>query len=219
MDLAYLSLRAPTLGDGVDAVRSDMASVSKRPDGRWRARYLDPDGRERAKHFARKQDAERWAAQVQVRLADGSYIDPSGGLMTVKAYAEAWRVVQDHRHSTRALYERLLRLHVYPALGDRRLSSLRHSDARAFVTGLSTKLAPNTARQVHAITRTIFRAAMHDRLIPTTPFANIKLPAVQRFRHTPLTVEEVSTLARAADPVMRALITWPPQQAFGRASC
>ena len=37
-----------------------MASIKKRPDGRWRARYRDPDGRERAKHFARKVDAERF---------------------------------------------------------------------------------------------------------------------------------------------------------------
>ena len=33
-----------------------MASVKRRPDGVWRARYRDLDGREHAKHFARKVD-------------------------------------------------------------------------------------------------------------------------------------------------------------------
>ena len=28
-----------------------MASIKKRPDGRYRARYRDPDGREHARHF------------------------------------------------------------------------------------------------------------------------------------------------------------------------
>lgn len=34
-------------------------NVQKRPDGKWRARYRDPAGRERTKHFTRKRDAER----------------------------------------------------------------------------------------------------------------------------------------------------------------
>ncbi len=34
-----------------------MASIAKRPDGHWRARYRDPTGREHARHFARKIEA------------------------------------------------------------------------------------------------------------------------------------------------------------------
>ena len=30
-----------------------MASINKRPDGVWRARYRDEAGREHSKHFAR----------------------------------------------------------------------------------------------------------------------------------------------------------------------
>ncbi len=35
-----------------------MASIAKRPDGRWRARYRDAAGAERSRHFARKVDAQ-----------------------------------------------------------------------------------------------------------------------------------------------------------------
>jgi hypothetical protein len=42
-----------------------MASVKKRPDGKWRARYRGLDGREHARHFARKVDAERWLIEQE----------------------------------------------------------------------------------------------------------------------------------------------------------
>ena len=49
-----------------------MGNVARRPDGRWRARYRDPAGRERSKHFDRKVDAQRWLATVEVALGRGS---------------------------------------------------------------------------------------------------------------------------------------------------
>jgi hypothetical protein len=41
-----------------------MASIAKRADGRWRARYRDAAGKEHARHFARKVDARRWLDEV-----------------------------------------------------------------------------------------------------------------------------------------------------------
>jgi hypothetical protein len=40
-----------------------MASIAKRPDGQWRARYRGPDGSEHSKHFGRRVDAQRWLDQ------------------------------------------------------------------------------------------------------------------------------------------------------------
>ncbi len=131
-----------------------MASVARRPDGRWRARYRDEAGKEHSKHFSRKVDGQRWLDEVTAAVVTGAYVDPRAGRETVQQYAERWRGLQDHRPGTAALYERVLRLHVYPVLGDLPLRSVRHSHARALVTSASRQLAPNTARQVHAITRT-----------------------------------------------------------------
>ncbi len=38
--------------------------MQKQPSGKWRARYRDGTGREHAKHFARKVDAQRWLDEV-----------------------------------------------------------------------------------------------------------------------------------------------------------
>jgi hypothetical protein len=43
-----------------------MASIDKRPNGKWRARYrVRAGGPQRSKHFDRKTDAERFLTRVQ----------------------------------------------------------------------------------------------------------------------------------------------------------
>lgn len=169
---------------------------------RWRVRNRGAATRS----FDRKVDAERHDATTKADLLRGSYIDPAAGRETFKAYAERWREVQQHRPATAALYERVLRLHVYPVLGDRSLKSVRHSDAQAFVTAMSAKLSDSAARQAHAITRTIFRSAVADRLIPSTPFERIQLPKVARGKVEALTAGQVQAIAATAPDRLAAQV-------------
>ena len=37
-----------------------MASIARRSDGRWRARYRDAAGVEHSRHFTRKVEAQHW---------------------------------------------------------------------------------------------------------------------------------------------------------------
>lgn len=66
------------------------SSIAKRPDGRWRARYRDSNGKEHAKHFDRKVQAQRWLDEVTAALITGQYVDPRAGKTTFEAYATAW---------------------------------------------------------------------------------------------------------------------------------
>src|SRR3954462_14794431 len=108
-----------------------MASIARRPDGTWRPRYRDAEGKEHARHFDRKVDAQRWLDEVTTSVITGTYVDPKAGKETVRAYAERWRAVQVHRPSTAELVEIVLRRHVYPRLGDRPLASVLPSDVKA----------------------------------------------------------------------------------------
>ncbi len=114
-----------------------MASIKKRPNVQWRARYRDHAGREHLRHFIKKSDAERWLDLVRGDLARGTYVDPSAGRVLLEDYADRWLSAQPHRPSTARLYERTLRLHVTPVLGDRQIASLRRSDLQALVGGLN----------------------------------------------------------------------------------
>lgn len=183
-----------------------MASVKKRPDGKWRARYRDPGGQEIAKHFARKVDAELWLDTIRANLLTGRYVDPRAGRITFEEYAEKWRSGQPHRPSTASLYERLLRLHAYPVLGHRALSSVRRSEIQAWVAGMTRQSAPATVRQVYSRVRTIFRAAVEDRLIVESPCRRIALPELPDETIVPLTVDQVRLIADAAPADLRALV-------------
>jgi hypothetical protein len=56
--------------------------------------------------------------------------------------------------------ETMLRRHVYPSLGDKRLSAVLPSDVQALVKRLSLDLAPSTVGVVHRILAGIFKAAV-----------------------------------------------------------
>ena len=107
-----------------------MASIAKRPDGQWRARFRSSDGREHAKHFARKTDAQKWVDEQTAAMVTGKFVDPRSGRVTFREYAERWRAAQVHRLTTVAYIEGKLRRHAYPVLGDRPLSSCDHPTFR-----------------------------------------------------------------------------------------
>src|ERR671911_2870095 len=103
-----------------------MASIDKRPDGRWRARWREyPSGPQKSKHFARKVDAQRFLVDVEHRLLSGSYTPRSAGQVTVTDYATEWTGRRHWRPATADRVERELRLHILPTLGQRPLASLR----------------------------------------------------------------------------------------------
>jgi hypothetical protein len=157
-----------------------MANISKRPDGRWRARYRDAEGREHARHFARKIDGQRWLDEVTASVVTGQYVDPKAGKVTFRDYAESGRVAQVHRASSAAHVETMLRRHTYPRFGARPLNSIRASEIQAWVK--VTTLAPSTIQVLHGIVSSVFRAAIRDRLITSNPCAETKLPRKIRAR-------------------------------------
>ena len=78
-----------------------MASIDKRPDGRYRARWREyPGGPQKTRQFARKGDADRFLDAIRGDLAYGVYVDPAGGRTLFQDYAEQWRTGQVHRAST-----------------------------------------------------------------------------------------------------------------------
>lgn len=183
-----------------------MASIKQRLDGTWRARYRDEGGREHARHFRRKVDAQRWLDEVTAAVVTGAYVDPKAGRVTFRDYAEAWRAAQVHRESTRVHVETMLRRHAYPTFGDRPLASIQPSEVQAWVRRLSADLAPATVGVVHRIAAGIFNAAVRDRRIAASPCSGSKLPKVERRQVDPLATERVEALIAAVPERFRALV-------------
>lgn len=191
-----------------------MSSIKKRDDGKWRARYRDSNGREHARHFARKVDAQRWLDEVTASVVTGQYVDPKAGRITFRDYAETWRAAQVHRPSSQAHVETMLRRHAYPTMGDRPLATILPSEVQAWVKRLSVggvdrrPLAPATVAVVHSIVSSIFKAAVRDRRIPANPCEGTRLPKRERALIEPLTTEQVEGLATAVPAELQALVTF-----------
>src|SRR4051812_13781460 len=69
-------------------------NIAKRPNGKWRARYRDDTGNERARHFDRKIDAQRWLDNVTASVVTGTYADPKAGRVTFAAFFGEWSARQ-----------------------------------------------------------------------------------------------------------------------------
>ncbi len=106
------------------AGRARFGRVRKPPSGRWQARYHGPDGVDRPvpATFATLTDARVWLSTVEADLVRGKWIDPAGGRVLLRTYAERWMADRpDLSNRTREKYAGLLKVHILPAFGHREM--------------------------------------------------------------------------------------------------
>ena len=61
---------------------------------RYRARYRDEAGKEHARHFVKKANAQRWLDEVTAAVVRGDYVDPAAGKVTFGQWFRRWSEVQ-----------------------------------------------------------------------------------------------------------------------------
>jgi integrase len=186
-----------------------MASVVKRTDRdqvTWLVRWRDPDGRQRKKTFARQAEARKHAAAVEADMARGQYVDLSHRV-TVAEYARQWAASRPHRPTTARRTAGLIDNHIAGTrLGNRRLAEVKPSEIQGWASDRAKLLGPATTRGLVGLLRSVYAAAVLDRLVPFSPVVRITLPRVERPRVVPLAVEQVVALADAMPDRYRAMI-------------
>ncbi len=173
-------------------------SIAKRPNGKWRARYRDEAGRERARHFDRKVDAQRWLDQIASSVLTGNYVDPGAGKVTFKRFYDDWSKRQLWVPSTRANAD--LATGSVP-FADLPMKSIRRSHVEAWIKTIAQDWAPTTIKTRFVIVRSVFRAAVSDRVIARDPSIGVILPRRRKAAAAMRipTVEEVGLLLSRAD--------------------
>ncbi|MFJ4898979.1 tyrosine-type recombinase/integrase [Streptomyces sp. NPDC088727] len=183
-----------------------MANVQKRPNGKWRARYRDLDGKEHARHFDRKLDAQRWLDEVTASVVTGQYVDPRAGRITFAKYAERWQGSLIASEAGERITDNALRPHLVPALGARSLAAIRRNDIQVLFKHLSDQLGPGSVRNVHDVLVRVMTAAVDDKVIASSPCRRITLPVIPDEEVTPPTVAQVEAMARVMPPYIRAAV-------------
>jgi len=179
-----------------------MASVAKRPNGKWRARYRGPDGRERARHFDRKIDAERWLNSVEHAKNRGEWIDPARAQVTVGAWCDRWLDTQVQlKPTTRVRYEGLVARHVKPTWGRVPLAKVAPADVDAWLGALlRSGLSAASVRYAHRVLSLALAHAVRDGRIARNPADGVKLPRAAARPKRYLTHDEVARLAEECGP-------------------
>jgi integrase len=183
-----------------------LANIQKRPNGKWRARYRDLDGKEHARHFDRKLDAQRWLDEVTASVVTGLYVDPRAGKISFEKYATRWEGEQIAGEAGTRITDNALRVHLIPALGSYAMASLRRSHIQALFKKLSEQLGPGSVRNVHDVLVRVMTAAVEDKVIAVTPCKRITLPSMPDEEFTPLTVAQVEAMLGAMPPYIRTAI-------------
>jgi integrase len=139
-----------------------MATVRKPtlPSGlvRWRASYTDGGGIRRKKQFARKSDAEAWLVETCHDVARGVHT-PGSISPKVKEAGALW-IKRCREKQLEAMtikgYEEHLELHIYPLIGDKKLSDLTVPACNTFAddlreAGLSAAMIKKVVRSLGSI--------------------------------------------------------------------
>lgn len=183
-----------------------MASLAKRTDGRWRARYRDEAGREHARHFTRQVDAKRWLDEVTAAMVTGQYVDPGAGRATFADYYAEWSTRQVWVAGTHRAMAQAASSVEFAAVP---LRTIRRSHVETWVKGMAGRgLAPTTIATRFNNVHAVFRAAVRDRLIAADPADGVVLPRRRRADAalTLPTVEQIGALLDAAGEPFRPML-------------
>ncbi|WP_066916753.1 tyrosine-type recombinase/integrase [Mycobacterium interjectum] len=179
-----------------------MASAVYGKGKRWRARYVDEDGREHAKGFARKSDAQSWLdTEITTKFATGTYVDPKLGKVTFASYYKDWSSRQVWVSGTAHSMDLAANSVTFGNIG---LGDIRPSHVESWVKAMQdNELEPTTIRTRFANVRNVFRAAVRDRFMARDITTGIRLPRVRKASAAMSipTAQEVGAAIRATDDI------------------
>ena len=183
-----------------------MTSLARRPDGVWRARYFDAEGKERSRHFQKQKDAKEWLDEQTTSLRRGDWIDPKAGKTTFANYYAQWADRQVWVAGTAKAMNLAARSVPFSNV---QLRGVTRSHVEAWVKGMDTAgLAASTINTRFNNVRAILRAAHRDKFIAADPCEGVRLPRQRRTEHAMVLPApgDVGKLIDAADVWFRPFV-------------
>lgn len=180
-------------------------TVSQRQDGRWEAAAYVPiaDGtRRRVRQYARTKAEASQKLRELLRNVDLG-IPVATRSWRLDEYMTHWlehTVKPDRRPKTYQGYESMVRLHITPALGKKRLGALTASEVRAFLSTMtaSGKFSPRMVQLAHAVLRNALEQAVREEVIPRNVAKLVRPPAPRYRIGRGLSAEQARKLLEAA---------------------
>lgn len=177
---------------------SEGKAIPSRHDGqgaRWRARYVDPNGREQNRRFTRKVDAQQWLDSQTAGLVRGDHVDHRAARMTVEQWCGTWFGGYSTRRASTVQQARVHVRQIVKAFGSAKLADVKPSDVKAWTASLKAEgLAPSYVYALHRRLAQIMGDAVHDGIIPRSPCSRRTSPGAASQRAYVATTEQVWAL-------------------------
>jgi integrase len=159
-----------------------VSSITKEPNGRYRARYRDLNGRSRSKNFVRRADAQRFLDEAATDMRRGEWIDPRHQRETFDHWADRWwKTTIRLQPSTRRGYWYRLERHVRPYFGNRKVVDIDFTDVEDFIAEeLAAGLSHKTVREAVLVASLVLQYAVRGKARRDNPAAGHKLGTRRR---------------------------------------
>jgi integrase len=178
-------------------------STKPRPDGRYEARLVLPDGRRRSIYGSTFDDAERKLAIAREQVARTGTL-PEPGRVTIADLVERWLAwaAVTLAPATVAGYRARAKHHILPVIGDVRLARVGTAHVQLVIAEARARdLAPSTLRDLRAVTASLLQYAVDLDLIPRTPARGVRTGRVDPPEVPVLAAADLRHLLAAFDDV------------------
>jgi len=152
--------------------KRSFGEITRLSTGRYRARYRGPDGdRHNAPvAFLSRLDAETWLAAQHRKVSSGDWKPPALAALegvSVEDYARSSIARRRLRPGTVALYDKLLRLEIIPAFGNRRVRDITTADVTDWYNAMESR--PTQQANAYGLFKSIMKDAVDEQIIERNP--------------------------------------------------
>ena len=185
-----------------------LVESAKHGDGkRWRARYVNPSGREVERSFHVKAEATASVTAQAADIAKGSYVAPKDAVMTFDAWAEKWLAA--YSKSRRQSKARQAKVHlktIREEFGPMMLAEIKPSMVTAWTGNLKDDDKPSTIYALYRRLTHVLDDAVHDGLLARNPCSRRTAPPVGHVEQYCPTTEQVWQLHDAMPEHLRVAV-------------
>lgn len=178
-------------------------SIHQRADGRWVATvelgYVNGKRKRKYVYGETRREVSEELSKLRQAIREGR-MAAVDGKMNLATYLDKWleTIKTTRRPNTYRRYEQLVRLHVKPLLGPKRLSTLKALDLQQLYAKKLDELAPRTVVHLHRVVHGALKQAVRWALIPTNPAEKVAPPRAPEPEMSAFTFEEVDRFLEVA---------------------
>lgn len=175
-----------------------MAYKFQRKSGRWTGMYVDADGQARSAGTYNDEDQALAVAQAMEAFIERGRIgtDPvTKATITIAKYGPQWLRSHVVEPNTKANYDSILRNHIYPAFGTKRVAELERQDVRTYLTDLDEAGASVTLqKRVRAVLSAMMQTAWDDSYRSDNPVRGLRVRRGKRRQIVVLTTDQFQSV-------------------------